>query len=145
MQGTTADKIREEAMKKAQAEQSRQNEQTPNNQQQTAQSEPSNFIDNAAKLFSDKLLPAFTNAMLKNLAIGFEEEVNRLANAANIEPNTSKSNPVIDVFCSTHTQAYGTNNIRVISSSSVSTSLPSASISNGQTTNGNSKGFEPKN
>lgn len=105
-----------------------------------------NLLENAAKIFAAKLQEPFNNALLSELGVGFQNYMEDLANKTTPAQQDTESNPVIDVFCKTHTEAYSNGNFHLVSSTSVSASLPaSATISNGQSTNGNSKGFEPKN
>ena len=108
-----------------------------------------NLLENAAKIFAAKLQEPFNNALLSELGVGFQNYMEDLAAKTTPAQQNTDSNPVIDVFCKTHTEAYSNGNFRLVSSTSVSTSLPAATtISNGQPTNGNNgngKEFEPKN
>lgn len=143
MQSTT-DKLKEDAFKAAQQAQ-KQQQPTSEPQQTPNQSPPFNVIDGVAKLVAPKLQEAFNNAVIGELCSGFQRYIGEQVINAKPSEQSSESNPIIEVFTSSQVQSYGTSNVRVFSSSSVSTSLPSANISNGQTTNGNGKGFEPKN
>ncbi len=139
-----------QAINNGKSTETRQQQATTEPQQTTSnQSSPFNVIDGVAKLVAPKLQEAFNNAVIGELCSGFQKHIeDQVINAKPVE-QSNESNPVIEVFTSSQVQSYGTTNVRVFSSSSVSTSLPPTSISNGQTINGNNigngKGFDPKN
>lgn len=147
MQSTTNDKLKEEAFRKAQEQQARSQQQSPSFNPNNSEENQPNLIDNIGQLFADRLTKPVLDSVFKHLGLNLEAEVNRMIASQPKERSGDAMPSSFDVFVSSQVQSYGTNNIRVISSSSVSASasLPSTSVSNGQTTNGNGKGFEPKN
>lgn len=136
------ERIKQETINNATQQQARSQQEIPSDRPET---EGSNLIENLGQLIANPLTQPVVNSVLKNLVLNVEKEVSRLVGVQPKEQQTNTTNPVIDVFVSSRVQSYGQSNVSVISSSSVSASLPSANISDGQTANGNGKGFSSKN